>query len=335
MVKEVFKDIAGQEKTVQYFVNAFKNNRLTHAYLISGASAQTREEIAHRFAFCILKDSVGDINNGEEKSAYSRSFSCPDIHQIKPDGAGSYLIEQIRQVSADANLAPIQFKKKVYIFHDADCLWGAPANALLKTLEEPPSDVVCILLAQNYASVLQTLQSRCVLLKLSSERFCIDEESEIFEVLYKIANRAKNSEIFDAVQKIKENAQNKGEELGEDKEEQFETYKDYFSASAKKELDTRFKREQRSIEKEEVTQQLMLTKLWLRDCLLLKNGALELMSHQKNLEQITQVSAQCCETGLLQAIDAVKRCEQKIYYNVGLDLALEAMFFEIRRALCQ
>ncbi len=429
MNTKIFNDIAGQDRTIEYFVRAFENKRLTHAYLISGASEKTRKSLAKRFAYCILADSVGSLANGGADlanttenlansvdnmanttltdttqvnitnnqslphKAYSDDFTCADLHELKPESAGLYLIDQIRQISSDANLAPIQYKKKVYIFHDVDCLRGAPANALLKTLEEPPADVVCILLAQNYASVLQTLQSRCVLLKLNAEKLQLDQSSDIFELLYKVANRAKSADIFDQVQNIKELAQSKGKDLDEEKEEQLETYKDYFSASARKELDTHYKREARSLEKEEIMHQLLMIRLWLRDCLLLKNGVTTLMQvgseqaeqgsseqlsaaqvgseqstqeqtdsaqptqasaaqtnatqqgvrqnkeqlfqNENTLDQITQVSAQCSEKGLLKAIAAVKKCEQEIHYNVGLDIALEAMFFEIRRALCQ
>ena len=376
MKTQIFDDIAGQDRAIEYLNRTFEDKRLTHAYLISGASEKTRSLLAKRFAYCILADSI----NGLADSA-ADEFSCADLHEVKPQSAGAYLIEQIRQISADANLAPIQYKKKVYIFHDADCLRGAPANALLKTLEEPPADVVCILLAQNYASVLETLQSRCVLLKLNAEKMQLDKDSSIFDLLYKIANRAKSAKIFDEVQSIKELAQSKSESLNEQKEEQLDTYKDYFSASARKELDTQYKREAKSICQEEIMHQLLMIKLWLRDCLLLKNGAVSLMTTSAtqqgvrqektqgqgqaqeraqdqnqfaanaqeqgqftaaaqgqgvdSLEKITQVSAQCSEKGLLKAIDAVKKCEQEIHYNVGLDIALEAMFFEIRRALCQ
>ena len=180
---------------------------------------------------------------------------------------------------------------------------------------------------------------------------------------------------------VTELAQSKSESLNEQKEEQLDTYKDYFSASARKELDTQYKREAKSICQEEIMHQLLMIKLWLRDCLLLKNGAVSLMTTSAtqqgvrqektqgqgqaqervqdqnqfaanaqeqgqftaaaqgqgvdSLEKITQVSAQCSEKGLLKAINAVKKCEQEIHYNVGLDIALEAMFFEIRRALCQ
>lgn len=387
MNTQIFDDIAGQDRAIEYLVRTFEDKRLTHAYLISGASEKTRSLLAKRFAYCILADSI----NGLADSGAADEFSCADLHEVKPQSAGAYLIEQIRQISADANLAPIQYKKKVYIFHDADCLRGAPANALLKTLEEPPADVVCILLAQNYASVLETLQSRCVLLKLNAEKMQLDKDSSIFDLLYKIANRAKSAKIFGEVQSIKELAQSKSESLNEQKEEQLDTYKDYFSASARKELDTQYKREAKSICQEEIMHQLLMIKLWLRDCLLLKNGAVSLMTTSAtqqgvrqektqgqgqaqeraqdqnqfaanaqeqgqftaaaqgqgqftanaqghgvdNLEKITQVSAQCSEKGLLKAIDAVKKCEQEIHYNVGLDIALEAMFFEIRRALCQ
>ena len=85
----------------------------------------------------------------------------PDVHEVRPEGAATYLGAQIREITRDANLAPMEGSRKVYIINDADLFNDTAANAFLKTLEEPPSDVVFILMAHTYDAVLPTISSRC------------------------------------------------------------------------------------------------------------------------------------------------------------------------------
>ncbi len=77
----------------------------------------------------------------------------PDVHYYAPAGVNGYLVEQVREIVADTALAPIMAGKKVYILDRVDLL-GTAANAFLKTLEEPPADVVLILLGRTRESVL-------------------------------------------------------------------------------------------------------------------------------------------------------------------------------------
>lgn len=85
----------------------------------------------------------------------------PDVHYYAPAGANGYLVEQVREIVADTALAPVQAKVKVYIIDRVELLGTAAANAFLKTLEEPPADVVMILLGRTRESVLPTILSRC------------------------------------------------------------------------------------------------------------------------------------------------------------------------------
>ena len=85
----------------------------------------------------------------------------PDVRYFAPEGAGGYLVDQIRDIAADTVLAPIQADRKIYILDRVDLLGVQAANAFLKTLEEPPSDVVLILLGRTRESVLPTILSRC------------------------------------------------------------------------------------------------------------------------------------------------------------------------------
>ena len=85
----------------------------------------------------------------------------PDVRYYAPEGANGYLVDQIREIVSDTSLAPIKSHRKIYIIDRVDMLGTAAANAFLKTLEEPPDDVVMILLGRTRESVLPTIVSRC------------------------------------------------------------------------------------------------------------------------------------------------------------------------------
>ena len=89
----------------------------------------------------------------------------PDVHVLAPEGAAGYLVEQVRDVVSDIYLTSIEGGPKVYIFDRAETLNPASANAFLKSLEEPPDDVVIVLLAEDPDSVIDTIASRCQIVR--------------------------------------------------------------------------------------------------------------------------------------------------------------------------
>ncbi len=259
----------------------------------------------------------------------------PDLRELAPEGAGAYLVEQVRGVVADAALAPIRAARKVYVFEDADCLAGAPANALLKTLEEPPADVVCILLASTPGALLPTLRSRCVVLALAAEEERPAEDTVLLELLFSLAMRADNRAVLAGAKAMVADADGAHDEMEKRHSEEAEAYADYLTAGARKAMADRHKREERSAKRGGLDAELALVRSWLRDCLLVQQGADTLVRHAWCVQRTAQVAGQARASGLLAAIEAVNTCEQRIHYNVTPQLACEAMLFEIRRALCQ
>ncbi len=83
------------------------------------------------------------------------------MHVLTPASATGYLVAQVREITDDVVRAPVRAHCKVYIVRDAGLLRGAAANALLKTIEEPPEGVIFILIARSVAQVLSTIASRC------------------------------------------------------------------------------------------------------------------------------------------------------------------------------
>lgn len=163
---DAFQGILGQPKVRDLLRASVISDRITHAYLFVGPSGSNKTQAAYALAQAILCPKGADGPRGGfcgacENCTRASKKTHPDIHFYTPEGTAGYLIEQVRDMVSDIALAPIQASRKVYIIDRADLLGHAAANALLKTLEEPPDDVVLILLGRTRDSMLPTIASRC------------------------------------------------------------------------------------------------------------------------------------------------------------------------------
>jgi len=142
---------------------------LAHAYLISGNTTEGRLGLAGLMArslVCISADERPcDACTACEKAVRT---SHPDIMAINPiEGKREIPVATVREIVSDAPTLPNEADHKVYIVTMADALNVSAQNAFLKVLEEPPSFVTFLLLAENPLTLLPTIRSRCVQLSLS------------------------------------------------------------------------------------------------------------------------------------------------------------------------
>ena len=325
----VFAHITGQEQVCNYLQAALDAQRTTHAYLLVGTDTLACEQIARSFAAALIAQ--GDEN------AFSQvvSGAHPDLHLMEPAGAAAYLIEQVRELVRDAELAPIRAQHKVYVLERADKLSAAPANALLKTLEEPPGDVVCILIATHERAVLETVRSRCEVLHLRANDQGQPRNEEVFNLLFSVVSGADNRQVLAAAKRMVELASEGTDELEERHMAQLEEQNEFLTQGARKALETQHKREVTAQVRSALLAEVAAVRSWLRDCLLAAGGAPEAVAHPQWAAQTMRVALDAGTAGVLVALEAVKRCEERISYNVTPQLAIEALLFEIREAVCQ
>lgn len=159
-----FKNIIGNREAKEYLKNSIKEGNILHSYLFLGTDGIGKKMIAKEFAKNIL------CNNTEEEictcksCTYFLSDNHPDFFLINDEGE-TIKIDQIRKITEKIIEKPIISDKKVYIINNAEKMTKEAQNCLLKTLEEPPEYVVIILISSNENVILNTIKSRCMMLK--------------------------------------------------------------------------------------------------------------------------------------------------------------------------
>ena len=160
--------LSDQPAVRDFLARAVGEGRVSHAYLFLGAPGAGKSEAALALAQCIVCPSGGCGKCDECMRVRRRTH--PDVRVIEPESATGYLVEQVRELIEDVSLAPVRGQAKVYIVTNAGLLRKEAANALLKTIEEPPAGVYFILLGRTVDAILPTIVSRCqrVLFKVIS-----------------------------------------------------------------------------------------------------------------------------------------------------------------------
>ena len=137
---KTFDDVLGQDHIVEILKNAIRLKRISHAYLFSGPRGTGKTSVARILA---------------------REAGCSQTDLIEIDAASSRGIDEIRALKESVHFAPLNGKIKVYIIDEVHMLTKEAFNALLKTLEEPPSHVIFILATTEIEKVPETIVSRC------------------------------------------------------------------------------------------------------------------------------------------------------------------------------
>lgn len=155
-----FEDVIGQETIVKSLENSIIKNKISHAYLFTGPRGTGKTTMAKLMAKSINCADEDKVICGQcESCKQADAGSHPDIVEI--DAASNNGVEEIRTLIERVKFTPIIGDYKVYIIDEVHMLSQGAFNALLKTLEEPPSHVVFILATTEIHKVLPTIISRC------------------------------------------------------------------------------------------------------------------------------------------------------------------------------
>ncbi len=162
-----FADVAGQDHVTRTLLNALTQNRIAHGYIFSGHRGIGKTTIARILAQALnCRTEIGTTQRPTPEPC-GICDSCIEIRQgnavdvIEIDAATNRGIDEIRELRDAARYSPARDRYKIYILDEAHQITEAAFNALLKTLEEPPSHIVFMMATTEPENIPQTIRSRC------------------------------------------------------------------------------------------------------------------------------------------------------------------------------
>ncbi len=155
-----FSQLKGQDFVVATLSHSLQDFSIGHAYLFSGPRGVGKTTAARLFALALNRPSGSDVDCVEyEGASQIREGTSLDVIEI--DGASYTSVDNVRSIREEIHYAPVQFTYKVYIIDEVHMLSHSAFNALLKTIEEPPSYVVFVFATTDVYKVPATVRSRC------------------------------------------------------------------------------------------------------------------------------------------------------------------------------
>jgi DNA polymerase-3 subunit delta' len=338
--------LLGHGHAVESLRHAIVSDRLAHAYLIGGPPGTGKATLARRLAQTLVCEQASE-------SAATPCLECracrlvekgesPDVEEIgvggvcdqggsvhadhKADGSTRIRVCQVRRLERVASLAPFSSPRRIFIVDTADQLQLEGAQALLKTLEEPPGSALLILLATDVDALLPTIRSRCQQLALRPmpvadlEAALVEHADVDAERAAELAQRAQGRYGL-AMQLLADPSAEVAREAVEHdvrrlaragRNERF----DYAGAVA-----GRWYRERAA-----VLDTVEMWRAWWRDLLFATSGAREPSS-----TAVADEAAACTPEQSLQALRAVDTARTHLLENTNPQLALEVMMLDLPR----
>lgn len=184
---QTFGEVIGQEHVVKTLTNSIKRDNISHAYLFSGPRGSGKTTIARLFAKAINCEKP---ENGFEPC--NKCSSCLEIMAgnsidlTEIDAASHTGVDDVRQLIEGIKFAPVKSKHKIFIIDECHQLSKSAANALLKTLEEPPAHAIFLLATTESHKMIPTILSRCQ--KFDFKRLQVPEIIKKLEFISKKEN---------------------------------------------------------------------------------------------------------------------------------------------------
>lgn len=324
-----FKDVVGHKDILKYISSAVENNRVSHAYILNGERGSGKKMLANLFAMTLLCETGDNEPCGKCHSCkQAESGNHPDIIRVTHEKPNSISVDDIRtQVNNTVDIKPYQGPYKVYIIPQADMMTPQAQNAILKTIEEPPSYAVFLLLTENAETLLPTINSRCVMLKLRNIKDTLIkkylmENLEIPDYKADMCTAFAQGNMGRAIMLAN------SDHFNEIREEAVQLLK-HISEMELNEIVAAVKNI--SVYKLEITDYLDIIMIWYRDVLLYKaTKEIDKVVFKDQLQSIKEQARKSSYEGIELILESLEKAKARLKTNVNFDLVMELLFLTIK-----
>jgi len=337
-----FSDVIGHAGVIQILQQACRRDRVHHAYLFAGPEGVGKELVAFQLFRRLNCQQGGDDACGhcgpcrklEADRQTSRSdvpdedlaFTFADLMLLRAQGHG-IKIDRVREVTRRVQYAPVEGRWKCILVRDAHLLMEAAANALLKTLEEPPPQTLFVLVTAAPHLLLPTIVSRCQPVRFGGltrgevSRFLV-ERLEVAPALADSAAAMAEGSIGRAVDLVQNPVvQRRGEWLGEVQALAEAGDHDLFAFT-----------EALAGERAHIDLYLDILRSWFRDQLLLLEGmAPEALANVSLAAEVAAAAARTDRPTLLDRLQRIETAERALRGNAAAQLTLDWLFLHLFR----
>ncbi len=324
-----FENIVGNTAIITSLQSAILNNKISHCYILDGEVGIGKKTIANTFAKA-LQCEVGGVNPcGKCVSCKSfESGNHTDIVKVGPVKNKSIGVDDVReQVNEVVSIKPYRSKYKIFIIDNGELITVQGQNAMLKTIEEPPSYVIFLIMTNNSKSFLPTILSRAVLLKLRP----LTKEIVQDYLLTKVDMPIDDIEMYAAF-----SSGNIGKALTLMENEEFKIMRDevieiMINLIDENLVDSLLSYSFFEKNKNNIDQVLDIMSIWYRDVLIYnetKNMEYILQKDRKN--DIISCSEKLTSQNLIKKIEYIKEVTQSLESYSNFQITMEVMCLKLK-----
>ncbi len=329
----------GHDKAIGSLRLAVENGRLSHAYLLTGPPRVGKRTLALDIARAVnCQETLRPCSNCRQCDRITEGLHA-DVYVVgllpfesdESRTRTAISIDQVREAQRMASLKPYEGAGRVFIFESAELLSEQAANALLKTLEEPPDQVTLVLLATAAELLPETIVSRCAVLKLRPLSLALiaevlrDAHGTAPELAERIAV-ASGGRLGWALEALADASllEARTEQLEELLAATYGTLEQRFDLASG--LATRFTRD-----RGDAGRSLALWLGWWRDVMVANRGAPDLVANVDYRQQIDAAATTLAPQQVTDAIAAINEAWDRLEANVNPRLALEGLMLRLPR----
>ncbi|MBP3621784.1 MAG: DNA polymerase III subunit delta' [Lachnospiraceae bacterium] len=324
-----FRDIVGHEDIIRHFRSSIEQDKISHAYIISGEVDSGKKMLANAFAATLQCEKGETEPCGTCKSCIKMaSGNHPDIITVSHEKPGIISVDEVRtQVVDSIATKPYESRYKIYIIPDAQLMNPQAQNAILKTIEEPPEYGIILLLTSNLNKMLETVISRCMVLNtkpvrerdmleylmkkmnLTEDRayFCLDFAQGNLGKAIKLADNSEYVQVIDSVVDVMKKIQH----LDVDELAYALEHMQKFKMSINDYMD--------------------LMMMWYRDVLMLKvTGNIDKLLFKGEYSTMKKQAQVLSYKAIEDKIDAIAKAKTRLDVNANFDITMELLLLTLK-----